>query len=125
MAETQPFPKYPPGLKTRGKRLWRELHETADFSDVPETRLLAEEACYLADEVERVRRIVRAAGKDTRVAGYNGQPVSMPEVEDLRKNQSLLLSMIKSLRMPDEDDGKLTRSQIGKLGAAARHGNRR
>jgi hypothetical protein len=52
------IPKYPPGLKTRGKRLWDELHATADFSDCPETQLIAEEACYLADEIARLRKIV-------------------------------------------------------------------
>jgi hypothetical protein len=56
------------------------------------------------------------------VNGYNGQPVSMPEVDDLRKNQTILLSMLKSIRMPDDDDGggKMTRSQVGQHAAAAR-----
>ncbi|OPE55768.1 hypothetical protein BV510_03400 [Mycolicibacterium diernhoferi] len=118
------MPKYPTGLKARGRRLWRELHEAADFGDSPEARLIAEEACYLADEIERLRRIVRKAGADTRVTGYNGQPVSMPEADDLRKNQGILLSMIKSLRLPDDDDTRLTRSEIGKRGADARWGRR-
>lgn len=118
--ETPTIPKYPPGLKARGKRLWRELHTTANFADCPETQLIAEEACYLTDEIARQRRIVRAAGAATRVVGYNGQPVSMPEVDDLRKNQALLLSMLKSLRIPEDNDGKLTPSQIGELGAKAR-----
>jgi hypothetical protein len=124
-AEPPPIPKYPRGLKARGKRLWRELHTTGDFTGCPETQMVAEEACYLADEIERLRAIVRSAGEDTRVAGYNGQPTSMPEVDDLRKSQSLFLSMLKSIRMPDADDGdgKLTRSQVGKIAASARwHG---
>jgi hypothetical protein len=121
------IPPYPPHLKPRGRgrQLWRELHTSADFSDIPETRLVAEEACYLADEIERLRSVVRSAGEDTRVSGYNGQPTSMPEVDDLRKSQSLLLSMLKSLRLPDENggDSKLTRSQVGRLAADARwHG---
>lgn len=122
-AETPPIPKYPPGLKARGKRLWVELHETADFTGCPETRTVAEEACYLVDEVARLRNIVRAAGSDTRVDGYNGQPVSMPEVDDLRKNQTILLSMLRALRMPEDDDspgGKMSRSQSGKRAADAR-----
>lgn len=73
------IPKYPRGLRARGKRLWRELHGSADFNGCPETRLVAEEACYLTDEIARQRRIVRAAGAETRVVGYNGQQVSMPE----------------------------------------------
>ena len=121
-AEKPPIPKHPTGLKARGKRLWRELHESADFSACPETRLVVEEACHLADEIERLRKIVRAAGADTRVAGYNGQPTTMPEVDDLRKNQTILLSMLKALRLPDDevDGGKITRSQAGKVAASAR-----
>jgi hypothetical protein len=117
------IPKFPRGLKTRGKRLWSELHTSGDFSGCPETQMVAEEACYLADEIERLRRVVRGAGEDTRVRGSQGQPVSMPEVADLRNNQSLLLSMLKSIRMPDDGEGRLTRSQVGKIGATARwHG---
>lgn len=125
-AEKPQIPKYPTELvaRGRGRRLWRELHESASFAGCPETRTVVEEACYLADEVDRLRRIVRAAGADTRVDGYNGQPVSMPEVDDLRKSQGLLLSMIKSIRVTDEPgEGKLTRSQVGTIAADARWRN--
>lgn len=116
------IPKYPTGLRARGKRLWRELHESADFSDCPETRLVAEEACYLADEIARQRTLIRQSGADTRVRGSQGQPVSMPEIADLQRNQGILLSLLKSLRLPEEDggDGKLSRSQVGKIAADAR-----
>jgi hypothetical protein len=112
-------PKPPTGLRARGKRLWRELHESADFSDAPETALVIEEACFLADEVARLRRVVRAAGDDTRVLGYSKQITSMPEVDDLRKTQSLLLSMLKSIRL---DDQLMTASDFGRRGARGRWG---
>lgn len=92
--EAPAIPKCPTGPKARGKRLWRDLHASADFSESPETQTVIEEACYLADEVDRLRRLVRSAAADTRVSGYNGQQVSMPEVDDLRKSQSLLLAML-------------------------------
>lgn len=125
MPENDPetvIPKTPRGLRRRGKQLWTELHTSADFSGSPEAKMIAEEACYLADEIDRQRRLIRGAGTDTRVKGSNGQPVSMPEVADLQRNQQLLLSLLKSLRLPDEEaeDGKLTPSQIGQLGAQAR-----
>ncbi len=122
-AEKPQIPKYPTGLKARGRgrRLWRELHESANFTGSPETRTVIEEVCYLADEVDRLREFVSAAGADTRVEGYNGQPASMPEVDDLRKNQTLLLSMLKSIRVADDSDGgKMTRSQAGTVAASAR-----
>ncbi|MEH3141773.1 MAG: hypothetical protein PGN37_16660 [Mycobacterium kyogaense] len=108
-------------MKSRGRRLWRELHTSADFNESRETWTVIEEACYLADEVDRLRRLVRTAGPDTRVTGYNGQPVSIPEVDDLHKSQSLLLSMLKSIRVDtDGGDGKLTRSRAGQRAADAR-----
>lgn len=125
MPENDPeivIPKPPPGLRTRGKQLWTELHTSADFSGVPETRMVAEEVCYLVDEIDRQRRLIRKAGADTRVIGSNKQPVSMPEIADLQRNQQLLLSLLKSLRLPDEnaEANKLTPSQIGQMGADAR-----
>src|SRR4051812_13748610 len=81
------------------------------------------EACYLADEIKRLRDIIRKDGADTRVSGYNGQPVSMPEKTDLQRNQQLLLSMLKAIRVDDDGD-KLTRSHLGVMGADARWRNR-
>ncbi|WP_146190912.1 hypothetical protein [Mycobacteroides abscessus] len=120
MPETTPqIPKYPPGLRARGKRLWNDLHTSLDVSDNPETAMVIEEACYLADEIDRQRRMIRKAGTDTRVSGSQGQPVSMPEIADRQRNQQLLLSMLKSIRV-DDPDGKLTPSEIGRRGAAAK-----
>lgn len=117
------IPPFPPNLLARGRRLWTEMHASADFSNCPETRIVLEEACYLADEINRLRRIVKAAGTDTRVAGYNGQPVTMPEVDDLRKNQNILLAMLKTIRLPDEEAEKMSRSAAGRKAANTRWGN--
>ncbi|WP_165757529.1 hypothetical protein [Mycobacteroides saopaulense] len=120
MPETTPqIPKYPPGLRARGKRLWNELHTSGDFSGSPETTMVIEQACYLADEIDRQRRMIRKAGTDTRIKGYNGQMVSIPEIADRQRNQQLLLSMLKSIRV-DDPDGKLTPSEIGRRGSDAR-----
>ncbi|BBY62185.1 hypothetical protein [Mycolicibacterium helvum] len=121
--ESPVIPRYPTGLKTRGKRLWREMHESGDFSGSPETVTVIEEACYLADEIARQRRVIRRAGDDTRVSGYNGQPDSMPEIKDVQRNQQLLLAMLKAIRVEDDDafGRKLTRSEVGRVAAAARY----
>ena len=122
-AETPVIPKPPTGLKARGRRLWQQMHESGDFSGSPETVTVIEEACYLADEIARQRRIIRREGDDTRVEGYNGQPDSMPEIKDVQRNQQLLLSMLKSIRVDDQDapGRKLTRSEVGRRAAAARY----
>jgi hypothetical protein len=114
-------PKHPSGLRARGRRLWYELHESADFTGAPETVLVIEECCHLADEVDRLRKIVRAMGDDRRTKGYGGRghQVEAPEVEALRKTQSLLLSMIKAVRL---DDQQMTASDFGRRGAEGRWG---
>ncbi len=119
--ELPPIPKRPTGLKAPGKKLWDAIHASADFSGSPETVAVIEQACFLADEINRLQRLIRKAGSDTRVAGYNGQLVSMPEVADLQSNQRTYLAYLKSIRVSDVDD-KLTRSEVGRLGAAARYG---
>jgi hypothetical protein len=71
--------------------------------------------------VDRLQRIVDGA-EDLRVRGSQGQPVALPEIPELRQHRQQLMGLIKALGCPDDetDDGHLTRSQIGKLGAAAR-----
>jgi hypothetical protein len=116
------IPKTPRGLQAQGRLVWHELHAVYDFEDCPEKRIILEEACRTADVVKRLQDIVDAAD-DLRVRGSQGQPVAMPEVAELRQYRALLTSLLRALTLPDDDDG-LTRSQLGKLGAAARWGNR-
>lgn len=99
------------------------LHEEYNFDPAPEKRLIAEEACRTADVVDRLHAIVDAA-EDMRVRGSQGQPVSMPEVAELRQYRALFVTLLKALTLPDDEGGGLTRSQLGKLGAEARWGNR-
>ncbi|ORB11659.1 hypothetical protein BST37_18680 [Mycobacterium noviomagense] len=119
------MPKAPKGLKTRGRQLWRELHTTYDFTDCPEKLIILEQAARTADVVARLQSIVDAAD-DLRVKGSQGQPVAAPEVAELRQYRALLTSLLKSLTLPDEEEtagsGKMTRSQLGRLGAQARWG---
>ena len=53
-----------------------------------------------------------------------GQPVSMPEVAELRQYRALFVTLLKALTLPGGDEDGLTRSQLGKLGVAGRWGNR-
>ncbi|MEI7780136.1 MAG: hypothetical protein WCJ42_12010 [Actinomycetes bacterium] len=112
----------PAGLRAAGVALWQRITAEYDFSSAPERLVLLEEACRCADMVDRLQKIVDAA-EDLRVRGSQGQPVALPEIPELRQHRAQLMSLIKALGCPDDetdDDGHLTRSQIGKLGAAAR-----
>jgi len=118
MADLPPIPRPPRGLFARGKQLWRELHEVYDFADAPERRAILEEACRTADVVKRLQTIVDAAD-EIRVRGSQGQPVAMPELLELRQYRALMVQLLKALGCPDDED-TLTRSELGRLGAAAR-----
>jgi hypothetical protein len=120
--EKPPTPKYPAGLKTRGKQVWRELHAVYSFDDAPEKRITLEESCRTADVVVRLQAIVDNA-EDLRVKGSNGQPVAMPEIAELRQYRALLTTLMRALTLPDDEDG-LSRSDLGRLGAAGRWRNR-
>ncbi|MGO9385047.1 MAG: hypothetical protein ACLP4W_23895 [Mycobacterium sp.] len=75
--------------------------------------------------MDRLQKLVDEA-QDLRVRGSQGQPVSIPEIAELRQYRALLNTLIKSLMLPDEDEasGPLTKSQIGRMGARARWGHR-
>jgi hypothetical protein len=118
------IPKAPRGLKREGRKLWRDIQQAYDFTEAPEKVTLLERACRTADVVDRLQKIVDEA-TDLRVKGSQGQPVSIPEIGELRQYSTLLANLLKSLTLPDEDEtagNGLTRSQIGRLGAKARWG---
>lgn len=118
MADKPDIPRAPTGLLTRGKQLWKELHAVYDFSDAPEKTAILEEACRTADVVKRLQAVVDAAD-EIRVRGSQGQPVAMPELLELRQYRALLVQLLKALGCPDDED-TLSRSELGRLGAAAR-----
>lgn len=113
-------PKTPHGLRSRGRKLWRELHACYDFSEAPERLFLLEDACRVADLVDRLQDVVTAA-EDLRVRGSQGQPVSIPELAELRHYRTLLAQLLKALALPD-DESAMTFSQRGN--AARWHGRR-
>jgi hypothetical protein len=116
------IPKAPKGLKAEGRRLWRQLHMSYDFSDCPEKVIILERDCRTADVIARLQAVVDES-QDLRTLGSQKQLVAIPEVPELRQYSALLNTLLKSLMLPVEEEparGGLTRSQIGRLGAQAR-----
>ncbi|QXC45211.1 hypothetical protein [Rhodococcus qingshengii] len=105
-------------LLARGRRRWRELHAVHDFTDAPEKLAILEEACRTADVAKRLQAIVDAAD-EIRVRGSQGQPVATPELQELRQCRAQMAQLLKALSCPDDED-TLTRSELGRIGAAAR-----
>lgn len=132
MTETddQPaIPKAPKGLKTAGRRFWREIHSTYEFPDAPEVVLLVEDAARTADVVARLQEIVDNA--DTlRTRGSRGQDVAIPELDALRAYRAQFAALVKQLDLPPADDdddvertAPMTRSEAGRKAAATRWGH--
>jgi hypothetical protein len=119
-----PIPRTPKGFKAPGRALWRQIHAEYDFEGCPEKLVVLENACRTADVVERLQAAVDST-TDLRVRGSQGQPVAIPELGELRQYRAQLASLLKALDVVDEAEvgtGKMTRSQLGRLGAQARWG---
>jgi len=131
MAEID-IPKAPKGLKTAGRRFWREIHTEYEFPNSPEVIMLVEECARTADVVARLQQIVDTA--DTlRTTGSRNQDVAIPELDALRAYRAQFAALIKQLDLPgpeDEDDQDtarsrpMTRSEAGRVAAAAKWANR-
>lgn len=68
--------------------------------------------------MKRLQEVVDAT-PEIRARGSQGQPVAMPELLELRQYRALMVQLLKALGCPD-DENTLTRSELGKLGAAGR-----
>ena len=120
------LPAPPKGVGEAGVDLWNRLVSEYDFSEAPEKEILLAQAARCADMIATLQRIVDSAGDDIRVRGSQNQPVLAPEWAELRGQRNQLTSILRALALPsgDEDSEGLSRSDIGRLGAAARWKNR-
>jgi hypothetical protein len=108
--------KYPRGLGTRGKRLYKSVVDDWDLA--PHELLLLEEAARIADRVQALWEIVERDGLAQ--ADHLGNARPHPLHVEWRQSQVLLLRALASLRIPlggeDEDAGRPGRP--GNPGAA-------
>ncbi len=95
-------PRAPRGLKTRGRAVWRELHEQFDFAADPHRHLLVEDICRTTDVIDRLQSVVDT--EDLRVRGSQGQPVAAPAIGELRAQRALLGQLITRLGLPETDE---------------------
>ena len=113
----------PDGLRRKGIALWQRLNAEYDFGAAPEKLLILEEAARTADMVDRLQRVVDDS--DLRVRGSQGQPVSAPEVQELRQYRAQFAALLDKLRLPEDDtEGATTCSQLGRHAARTRWANR-
>jgi hypothetical protein len=122
-------PKPPKGLGERGLELWHRIVAGYEgFDEAPEKLILLEEAARTADLVARLQAAVDA-DDDLTTKGSMGQRVASPHLTELRQYRTQLASLLNRLVAgagEDSDTGGtvLSRSDVGRLGAAARWKNR-
>jgi P27 family predicted phage terminase small subunit len=111
-------PKAPTGLGTRGKRVWRRLHDHYAFSPA-ETELVVE-VCRTVDTLEQLAEVVAADG--TTSIGSKGQTVAHPALQELRQQRIALGRLLAQLDVEDVDGRAVPSPQTlrARTAAAAR-----
>lgn len=114
-------PKAPSGLDARGRRLWREMHALVDFN--PAETVLLEEACRMADRLDRLDRVLTSSSElvRLRVDGNGGEAVFVVDgaMAEARQQANVLKQLIASLRLPDEITAKRPQKRHGSRGVGA------
>ena len=101
-----PAPKAPAGLAARGRRLWREMHEHAEFN--PAETVLLEEACRITDRLDRLDAVLTGREYLTVQTDESGQHTLVVDaaLSESRQQANVLKQLIAALRLPDEATGK-------------------
>lgn len=99
-------PKAPAGLASRGRRLWREMHEVAEFN--PAETVLLEEACRLTDRLDRLDAVLNGREFLRVEQDENGDYVLRVEgaLGAASRDANVLKQLVAALRIPDEVSGK-------------------
>lgn len=92
-------PTMPTKLDRAGRDLWRSVTTKWDLRP-DELRVLAE-ACRETDLIERLR--VMLDGAPLTVDGSMGQTVMHPAVAEIRQHRNVLASLLRTLKLPDDE----------------------
>lgn len=99
-------PKAPSGLASRGRRLWREMHEASDFN--PAETVLLHEACRITDRLDRLDAVL--SGGEFLDVGQDADGEYVLRVDGAlgaaSRDANVLKQLVASLRLPDEASGK-------------------
>ena len=91
----------PAKLDAPGRDLWNSV--TGKWELRPDELRVLAEACREADLIERLRVLLESS--PLMVDGSMGQPTMHPAVAELRQHRNVLASLLRSLKLPD-DEGK-------------------
>lgn len=99
----------PTGLDTKGRKLWRDLTAAASFN--PAELVLLEEACRIADRLDRLDALIR--GEDDawmrfRPMNEDGTEITVTidsALTEARQQANVMKQIIAALRVPESDSG--------------------
>ncbi len=95
-------PRVPSGLVSRGRRLWREMHEVAEFN--PAETVLLHEACRIVDRLDRLDAVL--SGGEFLKVGQDADGGYVLRVDGAlaaaSRDANVLKQIVAALRLPDE-----------------------
>jgi hypothetical protein len=97
----------PKGLKATGKKLWQETTAKYDLRQDELETLRA--VCGEADLISQMEDELE--GEALTTLGSMGQMVIHPLVPELRQHRTTLASLLRSLKLPDDDAGAESNQQ--------------
>jgi hypothetical protein len=121
----------PEGLQAPGRELFVRIATDYDLAGSFDKLVLLEQAARTADVVARLQQFVDAS-EQLRSTGSMRQAVALPELVELRQFRAQYASLIKQLGCESDGDAaerergpkqKLSRSEVGRLGARVRWNN--
>lgn len=94
---SQKYPA-PAGLSNRANKRWNDVVTRWDLR--PDELRVLEDACREMDLVDALEELVGSEGLTA--TGSMGQVVIHPAVQEVRQHRSILASLLRSLKLPDE-----------------------
>lgn len=115
-------PRAPAGLRTAGRRLWRQMVDVYELDPSEQTAL--ESACRTADELADLQAVLAEVSTPT-VAGSKGQTRVHPLYAEVRQHRLALARLLAAIDLPDDAAGAgASRSAAGRALARQRWGVR-
>jgi phage terminase small subunit len=100
----------PKSLAAAGRKLWRETAKVYALRQDELESLKA--ACAEADLIERMEEELK--DQPLTVTGSQGQIVAHPLVQELRQHRTTMASLLRGLKLPDDDSvGKVNAQRSG------------
>jgi hypothetical protein len=110
VTESDVRPQPPGSLGARGQALWSAV--TEKYTLRPDELAILADAAHEADVIELLRAEFGRSSLIT--TGSRGQEVAAPHVSEIRQHRACLATLLKALKLPDEDATRQQRSAMSR-----------